>query len=112
MVEHLAVNQTVAGSSPAPPALGIRRKVKESDKITRDMWGKTGIITEVRGYKPSPPPAPSRWYDDQTFNRLLRDYERDEFYRRKNHISYFFLKFWVPNRCVGLWLTEEMMEEV
>lgn len=52
-----------------------RRKITKSEKITVDMWGKTGIITEVK-------------------------------------VNRYFLKFWVPNRCVGLWVTEKQVEEV
>ena len=103
MVERLAVNQLVAGSSPAPSALGIRRKVKKLDTISRDMWGKTGRITDIRDDAKEPqvfPPGYPEW--------LKR---RDSSYRKSKPVKYF-LRFWVPNRCVGLWLTEEDMEEV
>jgi len=94
--------------------VGDRRKIKKSDKITVDMWGKTGIITEVKGYKRSPPPVQEQWYpiDDRTFNHMLYRHERDENRRERQHVNRYFLKFWVPNRCVGLWVTEQQVEEV
>ena len=66
--------------------IGDRRQVKKLPTITIDMWGKTGMITEVNEH-----PRESSW--------------------RKLPTKYF-LKFWVPNRCAGLWLTEQQMEEV
>lgn len=92
--------------------LNEKRKVAKLDTITRDMWGKTGIIIDVMEYEPSPPPVRERYPDDQSFNRAMDDYKWWENRRRKNHKTLYFLRFHVPNRCTGLWLTLEQMEEV
>lgn len=81
--------------------LETKRKIRKLDTIARDMWGKTGRITEVRG------PKEIDYYPG--FPEWLK--ARNEESRKKIPIKYF-LRFWVPNRCVGLWLTEEQMEEV
>lgn len=92
--------------------LETKKKIKRLDTITCDMWGKTGRITEIRKYTPNPPPERRFYPDDESFRRVMSDYQWHEDRRKKNHKDHYFLRFWVPNRCTGLWLTEEQMEDV
>lgn len=70
--------------------IGQPRLVAKKQEITLDMWGKLGRITEVREASLI---HKDRWGHSYTKPGKL-----------------YFLRFIVPNRCTGLWLSEEQME--
>lgn len=92
--------------------LNAKRQVKSLKTITQDLWGKTGRVTEIREYKPEPPPVKREGQTDQQYKWTLEDHHFWESRRKKNTPTMYFLRFWVPCRMTGVWLTEEQMEEV